>query len=341
MSDNTTRDDREPRESSEDERPELESSESPEGPEETEQTESPVSEKDTDGDTDSPSPAEGSGGDGGDSGDGDSGGGENGDDGDDDEDDDERLSEMTLTDHLEELRSRLVKIFIAAFIGFLACYGFAERMFEVLMSPLKPLLPENSHLIFTALPEGFFTYIKLAIVAGIFVASPYIFAQIWLFISPALYAHERKWLVPIAMFSAFFFVSGAMFGYFVVFPFAFKFFMGFATDVILPMPSLREYLSFTIKLLLAFGVAFELPLFIFFLAKLGIVNSKQLRKFRKYAFLLAFCCSAILTPPDVVSQVFMAGPLILLFEIGIWVSHFFGKKPKETPAEDEEEEEAA
>jgi len=252
----------------------------------------------------------------------------------------DELPEMTLTDHLEELRSRLVKIFIAAFIGFLACYGFAERMFEVLMAPLKPLLPENSHLIFTGLPEGFFTYIKLALVAGVFVASPYIFAQIWLFISPALYANERKWLIPIALFSAMFFVTGAMFGYFVVFPFAFNFFMGFATDVILPMPSLKEYLSFTLKLLIAFGVAFELPLFIFFLARLGIVNSYKLRKFRKYAILLAFCASAILTPPDVISQSLMAGPLIVLFELGIWVAHFFGKKPKPAPVDDEEEEAA-
>lgn len=265
----------------------------------------------------------------------DSGGGADDED-DGEEDKEERLSEMTLTDHLEELRSRLVKIFIAAFIGFLACYGFAERMFEVLMAPLKPLLPENSHLIFTGLPEGFFTYIKLSIVAGIFLASPYIFAQIWLFISPALYSHERKWLVPIAVFSAFFFISGALFGYFVVFPFAFKFFMGFATDVILPMPSLKEYLSFTLKLLIAFGVAFELPLFIFFLARLGIVNSMKLRKFRKFAILLAFCCSAVLTPPDVISQTLMAGPLIVLFELGIWVAHFFGKKPRKASVEEEE-----
>lgn len=256
------------------------------------------------------------------------------------EDEEDELPEMTLTDHLEELRSRLVKMFIAAFIGFLACYGFAERMFEVLMAPLRPLLPENSHLIFTGLPEGFFTYIKLSLVAGVFVASPYIFGQIWLFISPALYASERKWLVPIALFSALFFITGGMFGYFVVFPFAFSFFMGFATDVILPMPSLKEYLSFTLKLLIAFGVAFELPLFIFFLARLGIVNSLKLRKFRKYAILLAFCVSAILTPPDVVSQLLMAGPLIVLFELGIWVAHFFGKRPKPAPVDDEEEEAA-
>jgi sec-independent protein translocase protein TatC len=256
--------------------------------------------------------------------------------GDEEDEDKERLEEMTLTDHLEELRSRLVRMFIGAFVGFLACYGFAERMFEALMAPLKPLLPENSHLIFTGLPEGFFTYIKLSIVAGVFLASPYLFAQIWLFISPALYSHERKWLIPIAFFSALFFVSGALFGYFVVFPFAFKFFMGFATDVILPMPSLKEYLSFTLKLLIAFGLAFELPLFIFFLARLGLVNSRKLRKFRKYAFLLAFCFSAVLTPPDIVSQLFMAGPLILLFEVGIWVAHFFGKKEKPKPAADEE-----
>ena len=234
--------------------------------------------------------------------------------------------EMGLLDHLDELRKHLFRCAIAAFIGFVACYAFAERMFELLMRPLTPLLPENTHLIFTSLPEGFFTYLKLAAVAGIFLTSPYIFYEIWLFVAPGLYKHERKWILPIAFFSAFFFTAGALFGYLVVFPFAFKFFISFTTELIRPMPSLREYLSFTIKMLIAFGVAFELPLFIFFLARFGIVTSSGLRKKRKYAILFAFIVSAVLTPPDVVSQSLMAGPLILLYELGIWVAYVFGKK---------------
>ena len=163
------------------------------------------------------------------------------------------------------------------------------------MAPLVAVLPENSTLIFTSLPEGFVTYLKVAFVAGIFTVSPYIFAQVWGFIAPGLYEHERKWMIPLAFLSAFFFVGGALFGYYVVFPFGCEFFMGFADEFIRPMPTLREYLGFSLKLLFAFGVIFELPLFIFFLSRLGVVTSEGLRSKRKYAILVCFIVSAILT----------------------------------------------
>lgn len=261
----------------------------------------------------------------------------------DDEDDDEEEDEeeeqghMTFLDHLSELRIRLTRIAIAMGVGFLACYGFSKQLFEFLMRPLVEVFPPDSKLIFTALPEAFFTYIKVALVGGVLLTSPYIFYQIWSFVAPGLYDEERKHLVPVALFSGLFFVAGATFGYSVVFPFAFEFFMDFATETIRPMPSLREYLSFSLKLLFAFGFIFELPLFIFFLSRLGIVNSTMLRKFRKYAFLCSFLVAAVLTPPDVISQTLMAGPLIVLYEASIWIAHFFGKKPKE-PEPDEEEE---
>ncbi len=247
-----------------------------------------------------------------------------------------KAEEMTFTGHLDELRKRLVRCSIAAVIGFLGCYAFAERLFNLLMAPLIKVLPPESTLIFTSLPEAFFTYLKVAFVAGLFAVSPYIFYQIWKFVAPGLYDSERRYFVPMAFFSALFFVSGALFGYFVVFPFGFKFFMGFATDFIRPMPTIREYLGFSLKLLIAFGVIFELPLFIFFLARLGMVTASGLRKKRKYAILCSFVVSALLTPPDVVSQTLMAGPLIILYELGIWVAHFFGKKKKQ-PEEDEAE----
>ena len=236
--------------------------------------------------------------------------------------------EMTFTEHLEELRQRLIRCVIAAVIGFVGCYPFSEKLFELLMQPLVKALPPDSTLIFTSLPEAFFTYLKVSFVAGLFAVSPFIFYQLWKFIAPGLYDTEKKYILPIAFFSALFFVTGALFGYFIVFPFGFQFFMGFATDFIRPMPSVREYLSFSIKLLFAFGVIFELPLFIFFLARLGMVTAKGLRKKRKYAILIAFIVSAILTPPDVVTQILMSGPLIILYELGIWVAHFFGKKKK-------------
>ncbi|NDV23634.1 twin-arginine translocase subunit TatC [Desulfovibrio sp. JC022] len=233
---------------------------------------------------------------------------------------------MTFLEHLEELRRRFVRIFIACGIGFLACYSFAKPLFSLLMAPLVAVLPPDSTLIFTSLPEGFVTYLKVAFVAGIFTVSPYIFAQVWGFIAPGLYEHERKWMIPLAFLSAFFFVGGALFGYYVVFPFGCEFFMGFADEFIKPMPTLREYLGFSLKLLFAFGVIFELPLFIFFLARLGVVTAEGLRSKRKYAILVCFICSALLTPPDVMTQTLMAGPLIILYEIGIWVAYFFGKR---------------
>lgn len=244
----------------------------------------------------------------------------------DDEELDEEEAPMTFLEHLEELRRRFVRIMIASCVGFLACYSFAKPLFSLLMAPLVAVLPPDSTLIFTSLPEGFVTYLKVAAVAGIFAVSPYIFAQIWGFIAPGLYEHERKWMIPLAFLSAFFFVGGALFGYYVVFPFGCEFFMGFADEFIRPMPTLREYLGFSLKLLFAFGVIFELPLFIFFLARLGVVTAEGLRSKRKYAILVCFICSAILTPPDVMTQTLMAGPLIILYEIGIWVAYFFGKR---------------
>ncbi|TIH20070.1 twin-arginine translocase subunit TatC [Marinifilum sp. JC120] len=244
----------------------------------------------------------------------------------DDEELDEEEAPMTFLEHLEELRRRFVRIFLACGLGFLACYSFAKPLFSLLMAPLVAVLPPDSTLIFTSLPEGFVTYLKVAFVAGIFTVSPYIFAQVWGFIAPGLYEHERKWMIPLAFLSAFFFVGGALFGYYVVFPFGCEFFMGFADEFIRPMPTLREYLGFSLKLLFAFGIIFELPLFIFFLARLGVVTAEGLRSKRKYAILVCFICSALLTPPDVMTQTLMAGPLIILYEIGIWVAYFFGKR---------------
>ena len=247
----------------------------------------------------------------------------------------EQGDEMPFTAHLEELRIRLAKAVIAAIIGFLCCYGFSEQLFQLLMQPLVAVLPKGNTLIFTSLPEGFFTYLKVAFLAGIFVVSPYIFYQLWQFISPGLYAEEKKYMLPLAFLSAIFFLGGALFGYLVVFPFGFQFFIGFANDVIQPMPSLQEYFSFSTKLLFAFGLIFELPLVIFFIARMGLVSSVKLKNFRKYFVFTAFVVAAILTPPDVVSQILMALPLIVLYEIGIIVAKIFGKNERKKVKETE------
>jgi sec-independent protein translocase protein TatC len=243
---------------------------------------------------------------------------------------------MPITAHLEELRGRLITCAVAVGIGFAGSYYFAPKMFEVLMAPLVRVLPPDSTLIFTGITEAFFTYLKVAILAGIFVSSPLILYEIWAFVSPGLYTHERKYVIPFVIFSTMFFIGGALFGYFIVFPYGFKFLLGFATDFIRPLPSIKEYFSLASKLLLAFGVVFELPLFVFFLTKMGLVNQRILIKHFKYALLLIFSISAILTPPDVATQIMMAGPLLVLYGVSIIVAKVFGKESKK--AEDTEEE---
>ena len=233
---------------------------------------------------------------------------------------------IPFTGHLEELRKRLVVCFIAIGIGFVISYGFKEKLFDILSHPLISVMGADDKLIFTGLPEAFFTYLKVAFLSGFMLAAPVVLYQFWMFIAPGLYKKERSLLVPIVLLSSVFFVGGALFGYFIVFPFGFKFFLGFASETIKPLPSMREYLSFSAKLLLAFGLVFELPLIITFLAKLGLVSVEFLKKNRKYALILFFAGSAILTPPDVVTQIMMAVPLMLLYEISILGARVFGKK---------------
>ena len=228
--------------------------------------------------------------------------------------------------HLEELRRRLISCAIAIGIGFIISYIFSERLFRILIKPLKSLLPEGDRLIFTNLPEMFFAYLKTAFIAGILLAAPFLFYQIWMFIAPGLYQKEKRFAFPFVIFSTLLFVGGALFGYFVVFPFGFKFFLGFADEYIQALPSIKQYFSFAIKLLFAFGIVFELPVVVFFLAKMGLVSPDLLRRKRKYALLLTFVAAAILTPPDVITQCLMAGPLIILYEVGIIVARFAVKK---------------
>jgi sec-independent protein translocase protein TatC len=240
-----------------------------------------------------------------------------------------------FTQHLEELRKRLITSFIAVGIGFVVCFAFKKKLFYVLMAPLQKAMKSGDTLIYTHLPEAFFTYLKTAFISGIILASPVLLYQFWMFIAPGLYDREKKLLIPILFLSTLFFTGGALFGYFVVFPWGFKFFLSFATDTIRPMPSMKEYLGFSAKLLLGFGIVFELPLVITFLARLGIVSVQFLKTNRKYAILFIFIGAAILTPPDVVTQVLMALPLILLYEISIIGARIFGKKSDDTQDENE------
>ena len=243
--------------------------------------------------------------------------------------------------HLEELRKRLIHSFIAVGIGFSAAYAFKEELYNILMLPLVKALPEGQTLIFTGITEMFFTYLKTALVAGILVASPVIFYEAWKFIAPGLYQNEKRYVIPFVISSTILFIGGALFGYFIVFPYGFQFFLGFETETIRAMPSVKEYFSLATRLLLAFGLVFELPVVMFFLSKMGVVTVPFLKKSRKYAILLSFVASAILTPPDPTTQCMMAVPLVVLYELGIFVARFArpAKKEEEDDEDDDEEEE--
>ncbi len=233
---------------------------------------------------------------------------------------------LPFTVHLEELRKRLIVCFVAVGVGFALSYGFKERLFHILTRPLIAVMQEGDRLIFTGLPEAFFSYLKVAFLSGIMLAAPVILYEFWMFVAPGLYHKEKRILLPIVFLSSLFFVGGALFGYFVVFPFGFQFFLSFATETIQPLPSMKEYLSFASKLLLAFGIVFELPLLLTFMSRLGLVSVAFLKKNRKYAFLLFFVMAAILTPPDVVTQTMMALPMMVLYEISILGARLFERK---------------
>lgn len=250
---------------------------------------------------------------------------------------------MPFTQHLEELRRRLIICSVAVAIGFLISYFFKEQIFAWLMAPLLKALPEGQgqKLIYTAPHEAFMTYLKVSLLAGVGLAVPVILFHFWRFVAPGLYENERRYLYPIVFLSTFFFLGGALFGYFFVFPYGFQFFTSFANDYIAPMISTKEFLSFATRLLIAFGLVFELPLFSFFLAKLGLINASFLRRQRKYAIVLIFIIAAILTPPDVFTQLLMAGPLLILYEMSVWITHFFGRKEEEEQLQEEEQPHAA
>ena len=259
---------------------------------------------------------------------------------DDDDSDAEEPEEerpMTLLEHLGELRRRLVRSFLGIAVGFLICYGFAKELFYYLSLPLLAVMPPDAKFIYTGVAEGFFVDLKVSLVAGVFLSCPFIFYQIWAFIAPGLYDEEKKYIVPLAFCSALFFLGGAVFCYFVVFPFAFEFFMSYSTENIVAMLSISEYLGFALKMLIAFGLIFEMPLFSFFLARMGLVTADRMRSVRKYAVLAVFIIAAILTPPDVFSQLMMAGPMLILYEISILVAAAFGRRKPKPEKKDEEE----
>jgi sec-independent protein translocase protein TatC len=240
---------------------------------------------------------------------------------------------MSFTDHLGELRRRLIVCFIAIGIGFVIAYAYSAEIFEWLVRPLIGVLPPGDKLVFTALPEAFFIYIKASLIAGAVLASPVIYYELWMFVAPGLYQKEKKFVLPFVLISSLLFVGGALFGYYVVFPVGFRFLVGFSTENIRALPSLQLYLSFCLKMLLGFGLVFELPVLAYFLGRIGILNGKRMAKNRGIAILLIFIVAAIVTPPDVASQIMLSIPLYLLYEISIIIVKITGRKESEEATE--------
>ena len=234
---------------------------------------------------------------------------------------------LPLTAHLEELRSRLIRSLIALGVAFVVCYQFVEPLMGWLIAPVKQFDAKKVQIIGTGLAEAFFTKLKVAFFAGIFLASPVILYQIWQFVAPGLYAHEKRYVKPFVFFGTLFFVSGAYFCYRLVFPTAFGFFIAeYASVSIEPFLRISEYLSFASRMLLAFGVVFELPVFTFFLSRIGLVDHKMMIATWRYAVVVIFIVAAVLTPgPDVASQMLMATPLLVLYLASIGVAYVFGK----------------
>lgn len=264
-------------------------------------------------------------------------------------DDDEKV--MSFTGHLAELRTRLKYCVMALAVTVIVAYVFSDVLFVLLAQPLvrawteAGLGPPRLH--FANPIEPFFTYLKLALIAGLFAASPVVFYQIWRFVAPGLYKRERMFALPFAVASAFCFIGGAAFGYFAVFPIGFKFFLGFAQDnmgamqqviggavkfsvetpfELTPTLMMGEYFGLVWRMLLAFGLIFELPVVVTFLSVAGLVNHKALWRFNRYFTILAFVVSAMLTPPDVITQVLMALPLLVLYNASILLAWLFHRR---------------
>lgn len=241
----------------------------------------------------------------------------------------------TLIDHLMELKRRITRAAIAVVVGFAAAYPFKERLYQFLKEPLQDILPADSAFIFTNPAELFFTYLKVSLLVGFLIGLPVVLYQFWAFVAPGLFRHERRLFFPLLLLSIGLFVGGAAFSFFLVFPLAFQFLVGFANEQIMAMPSAKEYLGFSLTLMLAFGASFQIPIVCMALVKLGMATVTGLRAKRRYVFAGGFVLAALITPPDVVSQVLLGFPVWLLYELGIILSARI--TPRETAGEDEEE----
>ena len=243
--------------------------------------------------------------------------------------------EGSFISHLTELRKRLINSFIFLAILFVICYYFSEYIYGFLVEPYANAVKDddtNRRLIFTALQETFLTYLKVSFFAAFFITSPFILIQIWKFIAPGLYNHEKKAIMPYLVITPILFILGGMLVYYLIMPLAIKFFLSFesiGSSTTLPIQleaKVNEYLSLIMRLIFAFGISFQLPILLNLLARIGVVNSSYLKKTRRYVIVIIFSIAAILTPPDPITQIGLAIPLLLLYELSIVTVKFTEKK---------------
>lgn len=236
---------------------------------------------------------------------------------------------MPLLEHLTELRTRLIRSGIAIAVGFMLAYAFADPLFNALTLPLREAAHGKVLLIGTGIGEAFFTKLKVALIAGLFLASPAIFLEIWKFIAPGLYESERKMAKPFVLFATLFFVAGGYFCWAVVFRIGYSFFLAqYASIGVTPTLRISEYLAFSAKLLLAFGITFEMPTFAYFLTRLGLIDYHMMVRQLRYAILAIFVVAVALTPPDMVSPFLLAIPLLSLYGLSIGVAYLFRNRPE-------------
>src|SRR5262245_1630053 len=252
------------------------------------------------------------------------------------EDEESGEAKMSFLEHLDELRKRIIYSAISIGIGFLIAFLFIQQLFDFVMKPLKAGLPAGDKLIYTEPTEAFVLYIQIAAIAGLVIALPLVMTQVWLFIAPGLYAHEKKVAIPFIAMSSIFFIAGAAFSHYVVFPLTWKFFVSFTSDYLTFMPRIEPAFALYIKMILAFGLVFQMPTIVLFLARMGVVTAGFMWRHTQYALLIIVIVSAIVTPDGGgVSLVAMSVPLFFLYLFSIALAWIFGKKREKEVVEEE------
>jgi sec-independent protein translocase protein TatC len=234
---------------------------------------------------------------------------------------------MSFLEHLDELRKRLIASIIGIAIGCVVSFIFLSRIFRFIMLPMQQMLPDGGKLITTEASEYFMLYMKVGLLSGLLIATPFVLWQVWLFVAPGLYSHEKRFAIPFVAFASVFFFMGAAFSHYVAFPVTWIFFINFRDDFVMFMPKLGPAFSLYVKMLLGFGIIFQMPVLVFALARMGVLTGRFLLRQFKYATLIIFILGAVLSPGgDIASQLMMAGPMMVLYILSIGIAFAFQKK---------------